>query len=104
MNEATTPAQPIEGSLGDLALLGLPEVLRVTGVKTSTLYAWVEKGLWPRQVKVSSRCVRWPAGEVRQVARARIAGATETQIVELVGRLHAARTNGLDRLSLDCQA
>lgn len=84
---ATTPDERLD----DLALLDIDEVKKLGGFKTSTLYAWMDQGLWPRQVRLSARCVRWPAGEVRQVLQARIAGVTAAQLVELINRLHARR-------------
>ena len=40
-------------------ILRRPEVERVTGVKTSTLYEWMSKGSFPRPVRLGQRAVGW---------------------------------------------
>lgn len=40
-------------------ILRLPAVLDRTGLSRSTLYRKIERGEFPRQVKISSRCAGW---------------------------------------------
>ena len=69
----------------------LPEVLRKTGRSKSGHYADVAAGLFSRQVRISVRCVGWPAHEVDALIAARIAGRSDAEIRELVVNLEAAR-------------
>ena len=41
-------------------LLRLPEVRHLTGLSTSTLYALMADGTFPRPVKLTERSVAWP--------------------------------------------
>ena len=61
------------------------------GSHTST-YENIRLGLFTKPVKISSRSVGWPDYEVRAINSARIAGASEEQIRELVNKLHLKRT------------
>jgi prophage regulatory protein len=52
-------------------LIRLPEVIRLTGVSRSLVYAkikpsskWFDKN-FPRQVKISKRAVAWPLAEIQ---------------------------------------
>ncbi len=73
------------------SILRLPAVLARTGLSRSTLYMHIEKGLWPKQVRIGDRAVGWPDREVTAMNQARISGKPEDAIRELVKRLVAAR-------------
>ena len=45
-------------------LLRLKAVMHLTGLKKSTLYALIKRGLFPRQRKLATRAVAWSASEV----------------------------------------
>ncbi len=73
-------------------------LLRMSAVKSSTgyrshasVYNGIRDGLFPKGVKIGQRSVAWPDTEVYAINAARIAGKTETEIRELVNRLHAKR-------------
>ena len=57
----------------------------------STIYMDIAAGLMTPPVALGARCVGWPAREVDQIIAARVAGATDDQIRELVARLIAER-------------
>jgi prophage regulatory protein len=59
---------------------------------TASIYNLINKGLWPKPVKINVRSVGWPDGEILAINAARIAGQTDDQIRELVQRLHAKRS------------
>ena len=40
-------------------ILRRPEVERMTGIKTSTLYEWMSKGTFPKPIKLGERAVGW---------------------------------------------
>jgi prophage regulatory protein len=44
----------------------LPEVLRQTGLSRSTIYEMINRGEFPRQVKLGRRAVGWIANDVVQ--------------------------------------
>ena len=74
-------------------------ILRIQSVKTETgnkshasVYNAINDGLFTKPVKIGQRSVGWPDYEVTAINAARIAGKSETEIRELVNRLHAKRT------------
>ncbi len=62
-----------------------------TGKSNGKLYEDIKDGLFPAPVKISERAVAWPDNEIAAINAARIAGKTDDQIRELVGKLKAAR-------------
>lgn len=52
--------------------LRLKAVLALTGVKRSTLYAWINAGFFPRQHKLGTRAVAWLEGEVTAWIQSRV--------------------------------
>lgn len=69
----------------------LPDVLADNGDSRSTHYANINKGLWPKPVKIGLRSSGWPEEENKAINAARIAGKTPDEIRELVAKLEAAR-------------
>ncbi len=61
----------------------------------ASIYNLIRDGLWTKPVLIGQRSVGWPDNEVRALCAARIAGKTEVEIRELVGRLHTRRTEML---------
>ncbi|MFK3971135.1 helix-turn-helix transcriptional regulator [Pseudomonas sp. NPDC087358] len=59
-------AEPIE-------YIRLPEVLRITGLSTATIYRMAVGGRFPRQVKVGEQAVAWIRAEVDQWAASKAA-------------------------------
>jgi prophage regulatory protein len=47
------------------SLLRLPEVLACVGVAKSTLYGFVQRGLFPAPIKVGTRLSAWRTSEVQ---------------------------------------
>ena len=50
----------------------LPRVLHHTGLSRSTIYAMIERGDFPQQVKLGPRAVGWVAQDVRDWIDAKI--------------------------------
>lgn len=74
----------------------LKQVKEKTGHRaTSTIYAHIHDGLFPKAVRIGQRSVGWPSHEVDAVIHARIAGDSDAAIRCLVERLHADRTKAL---------
>ncbi len=72
-------------------LLPLQSSFRAIGVGPATGYVQVREHLFPAPVKVGNRSFV-PSDELEAVLAARIAGQSETQIRELVQRLHQQRS------------
>jgi len=71
----------------------MPAVKAETGHRShASIYNAIKAGLFPTGVAIGQRSVGWPSEEVQAINVARIAGKSETEIRELVSRLHAKRT------------
>lgn len=70
----------------------MDEIMKLAGFKTKqTVYNWMKRGTWPRQIKWGARAVRWPADEIHAVCDALKAGKSEKEICAIVEQGHAAR-------------
>lgn len=58
---------PAINELPDNALLRLPVVLALTGYSRSGWYYGIERGVFPKPVKIGLRSVGWRAGEIRKL-------------------------------------
>jgi prophage regulatory protein len=71
----------------------MPAVKLETGHKShASIYTAIKAGMFTQPVQIGQRSVGWPSNEVQAINAARIAGKSETEIKELVNRLHAKRT------------
>lgn len=76
-----------------MTILRMPAVKAETGHRShASIYNAIKAGLFTRPVPIGQRSVGWPANEVQAINAARIAGKTETEIRELVVRLHTKRS------------
>lgn len=57
----------------------------------ASIYNLIREGLWTKPVSIGQRSVGWPDDEVRALCSARIAGASDNEIRDLVNRLHSKR-------------
>lgn len=53
-------------------MMRLPEVMNLTGLSRSALYALVKKGDFPKQVQLGPRAVAWVSTDVENWLTARI--------------------------------
>jgi prophage regulatory protein len=53
------------------ALLRLPTVLQLTGLKKTTLYGLIRRNGFPRPVQLTDRLVAWRSAEIEVWAKAR---------------------------------
>ena len=75
-----------------MSILRMPGVKNETGNRShASIYNAIRAGLFTKPVKIGQRAVGWPDYEVSELVAARIAGKSETEIRELVKRLHAKR-------------
>jgi prophage regulatory protein len=75
-------------------ILRLPAVKASTGLSRSTIYQRISQGLFPKPVSLGARAVGWPASEIAALNAARIAGKSNSEIRDLVGKLEASRNIG----------
>ena len=52
-------------ALEELAILRLPNVMRLTGLGRTTIYDMMAKGMFPRPVSLGFRAVGWRASDIR---------------------------------------
>ena len=77
-----------------MSILRMPAVKAETGHRShASIYNAIRLGLWTKPVPIGQRAVGWPDSEVKAINAARIAGRSESEIRELVQRLHAKRTD-----------
>ena len=75
-----------------MAILRMQAVKAETGHRShASIYNAIRDGLFTTGVAIGQRAVGWPSDEVQAINAARIAGQSETEIRELVHRLHAKR-------------
>jgi prophage regulatory protein len=72
-------------------ILRLPAVIERIGKTRSPLYADIQAGLFVKPIKLGARAAGWPESEVGHVVDARISGASDEHIRQLVKRLHDKR-------------
>lgn len=83
-----------------MSILRMPAVKAETGHRShASIYNAIKAGLFPKGVAIGQRSVGWPSDEVQAVNAARIAGQTETEIRQLVNRLHAKRLERFPHLA-----
>lgn len=74
-----------------MQLYSMTDITRLTGFSKAGIYKQIERGIFPKQIKLGERASRWPANEVQEVLTARCAGVNAEEIRELVSRLHNER-------------
>lgn len=73
-------------------LLRLASVLERYPKPESSFYEDVRSGLFTKGVPLGPRSVAWPASEVDALIAARVRGATDAEIRQLVRELHQGRS------------
>lgn len=85
------PKNTQERASGHGELLAKALSCKRMAISPATLYRHVKDGLCTRPIKIGSRVSRWPSEEIDAVIAARLAGADDSQVRTLVGRLHELR-------------
>ena len=76
--------------MNHLRLIRVPVLSERTARSVATNYRDIAAGLMTKGVRFG-RTVAWPEHEIDAVVQARIAGATEAELRQLVADLHEAR-------------
>jgi len=66
---------------------------RFGGMGISTLYAHIDRGLFPKPIALSRRFVVFPSDEVDAIINARTAGKSDDDVRQLVCEIMDARKN-----------
>ena len=75
-----------------MSILRMPAVKADTGHGShASIYNAIKAGLFTKPVPIGQRSVGWPDFEVKAINTARISGKSESEIRDLVERLHAER-------------
>jgi prophage regulatory protein len=59
-------------------ILSTPEVLKILGISKPTLYRAMERGDFPRPIKITQNRVGWPDGIIREWQEKKIKAANPT--------------------------
>jgi len=51
--------------LNDMAILRLPDVMRLIGLRRTTIYDMMAKGVFPKPVALSARAKGWRVNDIR---------------------------------------
>jgi prophage regulatory protein len=68
-NDSTTPRR---APAGNIQILRLPQVCKMTGLCRSSVYQMEAEGQFPRRIKIGARSVGWIESEVQNWLRQRI--------------------------------
>lgn len=69
------------------ALLRLPACCERLGLSRASVYSLIRCGLLTPPVRLGTRSVAWPSGEIDQYVDAKIRGADNDELRDLVARL-----------------
>lgn len=69
----------------------LPELSTRLGAKRSAIYARVQSGTLTEPVHIGPRISGWPSHEIDAIILAHVAGKPESEIRDLVEKLHRQR-------------
>lgn len=67
-------------SITNQRLIRLPEVLQRVGVSRSTLYCWIKRGQFPRQIALGANSSAWIEADVNAWIAARIAARAQVTV------------------------
>lgn len=62
----------------EIVYIPLPEVRRLTGLSTATIYRRLNEDDFPKQVPLGKNCVRWVEAEVKAWTRKKMEQARQT--------------------------
>lgn len=55
----------------ELGILRLPQVIQLVGLRRTTIYEMMEKGIFPRSISLGARAIGWRVGDIRRWLEAR---------------------------------
>lgn len=73
------------------SILRLPSVIARSGLSRSSIYKAVAAKLWTSPIRLTGKSIGWPSHEVDSLISARIRGASDVDVRQLVAQLETAR-------------
>jgi len=77
--------------MNNIKYISMDDVLRRMDGSRSTLYAQMDKGLFPQSVKIGKRRVAWLEHEINAMMRAYVSSPSEEELKAFVKGLEAKR-------------
>tara|TARA_B110001450_G_C17502444_1_gene432925 strand:+ start:346 stop:603 length:258 start_codon:yes stop_codon:yes gene_type:complete len=77
--------------MNNIKYISVDDVLRRMDGSRSTLYAQMDKGLFPQSVKIGKRRVAWLEHEINAMMRAYVSSPSEEELKAFVKGLEAKR-------------
>ena len=77
--------------MNNIKYISMDNVLRRMDGSRSTLYAQMDKGLFPQSVKIGKRRVAWPEHEINAMMRAYVSSPSEEELRAFVKKLEVKR-------------
>ena len=77
--------------MNNIKYISVDDVLRRMDGSRSTLYAQMDKGLFPQSVKIGKRRVAWLEHEINAMMRAYVSSPSEEELRAFVKGLEAKR-------------
>ena len=77
--------------MNNIKYISVDDVLRRMDGSRSTLYAQMDKGLFPQSVKIGKRRVAWIDHEINAMMRAYVSSPSEEELRAFVKTLEAKR-------------
>jgi prophage regulatory protein len=77
--------------MNNIKYISVDDVLRRMDGSRSTLYAQMDKGLFPQSVKIGKRRVAWLEHEINAMMRAYVSSPSEEELRAFVKTLEAKR-------------
>lgn len=77
--------------MNNIKYISMDDVLRRMDGSRSTLYAQMDKGLFPQSVKIGKRRVAWLEHEINAMMRAYVSSPSEEELRAFVKKLEVKR-------------
>ena len=77
--------------MNNIKYISMDDVLRRMDGSRSTLYAQMDKGLFPQSVKIGKRRVAWIDHEINAMMRAYVSSPSEEELRAFVKKLEVKR-------------
>ena len=77
--------------MNNIKYISVDDVLRRMDGSRSTLYAQMDKGLFPQSVKIGKRRVAWLEHEINAMMRAYVSSPSEEELRAFVKKLEVKR-------------
>ena len=63
----------------EISLKRFSDVLKQTGMKRSTLWLWINRGTFPKPIKLGEKAIAWPSNEIDAWIAERISLSRKTE-------------------------